>query len=279
MTNNKILIYIPTFEEAQNILRLIKEIRNYVKNLDILIINDKSQDNTYELIKKLNDKNLKLIERPKKNGLGTAQVMSILYSIKHNYDVLITMDADFSHDPCYLPQIIKNAGKNNFVIGSRFIKGGKSDYKGMRKLLSIIANFTAQKLLKIKISEFTTSYRAYDVNLLKKIPFNYLKSKDYSLFVTLVWLMNKLNANLIEVPIHFKDRNKGKSKIPKFQIFVSAFDLFVLKFKDIFWKKYFNKNIETFKYNIECKKCKNEFHILIEKNKFKCLSCNNKIIL
>ena len=66
MTNNKILIYIPTFEEAQNILGLIKEIRNYVKNLDILIINDKSQDNTYELIKKLNDKNLKLIERPKK---------------------------------------------------------------------------------------------------------------------------------------------------------------------------------------------------------------------
>ena len=70
MTNNKILIYIPTFEEAQNILGLIKEIRNYVKNLDILIINDKSKDNTYELIKKLNDKNLKLIERPKKKRSG-----------------------------------------------------------------------------------------------------------------------------------------------------------------------------------------------------------------
>ena len=62
--------------------------------------------------------------------------MSILYSIKHNYDVLVTMDADFSHDPCYLPQIIKNAGKNNFVIGSRFCQGGKSDYKGLRKIVS-----------------------------------------------------------------------------------------------------------------------------------------------
>ena len=170
MNGKKILIAISTYREAQNIIELIKQIKNNTPDVDILIVNDKSEDKTLELINDLNDNKVKIIERPKKNGLGTAQVLSILYSIKHNYDILVTMDADFSHDPYYLPEIIQKAGKNNFVIGSRFTKGGKSDYKGIRKLLSILANFTAQKILNIKLNEFTTSYRAYDVNLLKKLP-------------------------------------------------------------------------------------------------------------
>ena len=107
MNGKKILLAIPTYKEAQNIIELIRQIKKNTPNLDILIINDKSEDKTLELINNLNDNRIKIIERPKKNGLGSAHVMSIIYSIKFNYNILITMDADFSHDPIYLNIVIK----------------------------------------------------------------------------------------------------------------------------------------------------------------------------
>ena len=133
--------------------------------------------------------------------------------------------------------MLKVAGINNFVIGSRFCKGAKSDYKGLRKIISICGNFFAKKFLRIQLNEITTYFRVYSVELLKKLPFDELNAQGYSLGVKLVWLMKKLNANLIEVPIHFRDRNKGKSKIPKLQIFISFFDLLSIKIKDLLGSK------------------------------------------
>ena len=100
------LIAISTYKEEQNIFRLIKRIREQFKDISILIINDKSEDNTKNLIKKLNDKNLIYLERPKKLGLGTAHKLSIFYAIKYKFKFLITMDADFSHDPSYLKNLM-----------------------------------------------------------------------------------------------------------------------------------------------------------------------------
>ena len=225
--NKKILIAIATYKEAENLKNLIKEIRKFSQNLKILIINDFSGDKTQELLKNLNDKNLELIERPKKLGLGTAHKLSIFYSIKFEYDYLVTMDADFSHDPSYIPKLLEKKGPNNFIIGSRFCKGAKSDYTGLRKAISICGNYSAKKLLNIELNEITTYFRVYSVNLLKLLPFDELNSQGYSLGVKLVWLMKKIGAQLIEVPIYFKDRNKGKSKIPKLQIFVSFLTYFL----------------------------------------------------
>ena len=272
--NKKILIAIATYKEAENLKNLIKEIRKFSQNLKILIINDFSGDKTQELLKNLNDRNLELIERPKKLGLGTAHKLSIFYSIKFEYDYLVTMDADFSHDPSYIPKLLEKKGPNNFIIGSRFCKGAKSDYTGLRKAISICGNYSAKKLLNIELNEITTYFRVYSVNLLKLLPFDELNSQGYSLGVKLVWLMKKIGAQLIEVPIYFKDRNKGKSKIPKLQIFVSFFDLLFIFLKNIFinQKFYLNKN-NTYNFNIVCDNCKNTF-FSNKKDKLTCLVCN-----
>ena len=272
----KVLISLSTYKEAENIENLIKKIREYDNFSKILIINDFSDDKTKELIKNINDKNLDFIERPKKLGLGTAHKLSIFYAIKYNYNYLLTMDADFSHDPSYIPKLLERAGPNNFIIGSRFCEGAKSDYRGIRKIISICGNYSAKKLLNIKLNEITTYFRVYSVSLLKKLPFNELNSQGYSLGVKLVWLMKKLNSELIEIPIYFKDRNKGKSKIPRMQIFVSFFDLLFIFLKNIFFKQKFYSNInKTYNFDLICDKCNNSFFSVNKKSSI-CLVCNNE---
>ena len=273
MINPKVLISIATYKEAQNLKDLINEIRVYEKKTDILIINDNSNDNTNKVIKEINDENLFFLERPKKLGLGTAHKLSIFYAIKFDYDFLLTMDADFSHDPRHIPELLKHAKQNTFVIGSRFCQGGKSDYKGFRKIVSKLGNLVANNLLNIGLKEITTYFRVYDVGLLKKLPFDQLNASGYSLGVKIVWYMKKLKASLIEVPIHFKDRNKGESKIPKLQIFISSFDLFNIKIKDLFQKKLFRDQNNTFNFDIVCNQCNNSFSSLIKNDKYICLIC------
>ena len=252
---------------------LIKKIRQYNDYSKILVINDFSNDKTKELLDELNDQNLDFIERPKKLGLGTAHKLSIFYAIKYNYDYLVTMDADFSHDPSYIKSLLDKAGLNRFVIGSRFCEGAKSDYTGIRKLISVCGNFSAKKLLNIELNEITTYFRVYSVSLLKKLPFNELNSQGYSLGVKLVWLMKKLNAELIEVPIYFRDRNKGKSKIPKLQIFISFFDLIIIFFKNmIFKQKFYHEVNKTYNFGKSCENPNCGF-FSIKKKSFNCLIC------
>lgn len=277
MKNSNILISIATYKEAKNIIDLIDKIRDNHPKTKILIINDFSKDNTRELIQKTEDKNLIYLERPKKLGLGTAHKLSIFYAIRYKFDYLLTMDADFSHDPIYITDLLKKADKNNFVIGSRFCQGAKSDYKGLRKIISICGNYFAKKLLNIQLNEITTYFRVYSVDLLKKLPFNELNAQGYSLGVKLVWLMKKLDANLIEIPIHFKDRNKGISKIPKLQILISFFDLLSIKLKEIFKVQKFYDSNKTYNFSTKCENCHEKF-LTLEKNNFKCLICNNKVV-
>mgnify|MGYP001417409265 FL=1 len=169
MKNQKFLIAISTYKEVDNLKNIIDKIKYYSPASDILVVNDNSNDGTKELLEEINDDNLIYIERPKKLGLGTAHKLSIFYAIKYNYDFLLTMDADFSHDPSHIPLLIEKARLDNFVIGSRFCDGGKSDYKGMRKVISNYGNFFARKFLGIKLLEITTYFRVYSVKLLKKL--------------------------------------------------------------------------------------------------------------
>ncbi len=275
MKNSNILISISTYKESENIIKIIDEIRVHFPFIKILIVDDKSNDNTKNLIEDKNDKNIIFVQRPKKLGLGTAHKLSLIYAIKNNFEFLITMDADFSHDPKHLSKLIEQSGPNNFVIGSRFCKGAKSDYKGFRKIISICGNLFAKTILNIKLNEITTYYRVYSIKLLKKLPFNELNAQGYSLGVRLVWLMKKLNANLIEVPIHFKDRNKGKSKIPKLQIFISFFDLISIKMKDLFFKQNFFELNNTYDFEKECQNCKQNYFAM-NKEKLVCLVCGEK---
>ena len=270
----KILISVPVYKESENILRLVNEVTVYCPKADILIINDFSNDNTSNIIRNIKNKKINYIERPFKMGLGTAHKLSMLFAIKNHYNYLITMDGDFSHEPKEIPNLIENIGPDQFIIGSRFCLNGKSDYQGLRKIVSNLGNIVARIFLNIKLKELTTYYRVYEVNSLKKLPFDELNAQGYSLGVRVIWLLNKLKIRLVEKPIHFKVRNKGKSKIPKFQIFVSIYDLIIMKLKDIFLnQKFYFKENKTYNFSLKCKKCNNSLFSLISKKNFKCLVC------
>ena len=167
-------------------------------------------------------------------GLGTAHKLAMQFAIKNKFDILISMDADFSHHPKYLPKIVKNLEENDFVIGSRYIKGGGLEYGFLRHSLSVTANFLTRNLLKIPLKECTTSYRGFQVSLLKKINLHIIRSDGYSFFIECIHYIHNLTNKITEFPIFFYDRHSGKSKISKIEIIKSIICLGKLFSKKLF---------------------------------------------
>ena len=228
MKKKKLLIFTATYNEAENIKSLIYKIRKYNPNAHILIIDDNSPDGTGKIVKNIskNKKNLKLITRTNKKGLDSAHKLAYKFALKNKYNYLITMDADFSHDPKIIKNFLKFLPKFSFVIGSRYIKGGKCLMKGKRLLLSKYGNLFIRKVLGIKLSEFTTSYRGFNLKNLKNFNLDQINSKGYSFFMGTVIEIYVRKFSIKEIPIIFRDRSKGVSKIPKFEIFRTLKNLF-----------------------------------------------------
>ena len=239
MNNNKrILVFSATYNEIENIRELISGIQKNLPNTSILIIDDNSPDKTQEVIKELKKKNnnLFLIEREKKLGLDSAHKTAFTYAIENNFDYLITMDADLSHDPKELPEFVKKLENFSFVIGSRYINGGKCLMKGSRLIMSKLGNQIIKILSGIKSNEFTTSYRGFDIKKLKNFDLNNVKTKGYSFFMGTLFELEKNNIEIKEIPITFYDRRKGVSKIPRVEIFRTLKNLFFLALIKRFFK-------------------------------------------
>ena len=229
----EILIFTACYNEAENIEKLIKSIKKCLPTSSILIIDDNSPDKTQqkiiELKKEINQ--LNLIVREKKMGLDTAHKLAYEFAVKQKFNYLITMDADLSHDPNELMNFIRNLEKNSFVIGSRYIRGGKCLMKGSRLLMSKLGNIVIKFFSKIDCNEFTTSYRGFNINKLKGFHLNHVKESGYSFFMGTVFEINRRNFDIKEIPITFADREKGISKIPKLEILRTLINLlfYVLK--------------------------------------------------
>jgi len=238
MKKNKILIFIATYNEHLNISSLFQSIINISPDYDVLIIDDNSTDGTKESLEKLSLTNSRLtvIHRPRKMGVGSAHRAAMIYALNNEYKELVTMDGDYSHSPETIPLMLDQLKKSDFVIGSRYMKGGKSDYTGYRKWISFIANHVARIILGIKIHECTTSFRAFRVALFNSLNVSTIKSNGYSFFLECVHEINCIDVEIAEVPIHFKDRFHGESKIPKTEIFRSIYKLSIL-FLSRFYKK------------------------------------------
>ena len=230
----KTLIFTATYNEKDNIKILINKINKLKVNADILVIDDNSPDKTWKILKEIekNNTNLKVIIRKNKLGLDTAHKLAYNFAVKKGYKKFISMDADLSHDPVEIPKIIYNLNKFPFVIGSRYSLGGKCEMQGFRLLLSKIGNKTFKFFLKIKCNEFTSSFRGFNLTNLTNFNFNLINSKGYSFFMETVYRIDKLNHEIKEIPIIFKNRTQGKSKIPKIEIFRTIKNLFILKFFD-----------------------------------------------
>ena len=229
----KILVFTATYNEKENIEKLILSIRENLPLSTILIIDDNSPDGTSDIIKKLQVKikNLDLLVRDKKSGLDSAHKKAFEYAKKNNFNYLITMDADFSHDPKELSKFVKNLASNSFVLGSRYINGGKCIMKGSRLILSSLGNKFIKMISGIKSNEFTTSYRGFNLDRLENFDLNNVNCKGYSFMMGTIFELYKINIVIKEIPIVFKDRSKGKSKIPKFEIFRTLKNLLIFYFK------------------------------------------------
>ena len=225
----EILIFTACYNEAENIEKLIKGIKKCLPTSSILIIDDNSPDKTQqkiiELKKEINL--LNLIVREKKMGLDTAHKLAYEFAVKQKFKYLITMDADLSHDPNELINFTRNLEKNPFVIGSRYIRGGKCLMKGSRLLMSKLGNIVIKFFSRIDCNEFTTSYRGFNINKLKGFHLNHVKESGYSFFMGTIFEINKRNFNIKEIPITFADREKGISKIPKLEILRTLVNLLI----------------------------------------------------
>ena len=225
------LVFTATYDEVENIVNLVEKVFKYSPKVYLLVVDDNSPDKTYEVLKKLKKKfkRLYIKKRPTKLGLDTAHKLAFRFAKSYNFKKLITMDADLSHNPKLLNKFIKYLNNCDFVIGSRYIKGGSCEINFFRFLLSFFGNKFIKFMLKIPCNEFTTSYRGFNLEKLKSFNLKDINSKGYSFFMETVYLINKKNFKIKEIPIKFKNRVYGVSKIPKMEILRTLLNVFRLK--------------------------------------------------
>ena len=235
----KILICTPTYNESGNIEEFCRKVFKIKRKLDLLIVDDNSPDGTSEIIEKLKKKNKRLffLKRKKKLGIGSAIRNAFEYMLKENYDFLITLDADLSHQPEQIPIIIKKLENYDFVTGSRYMVGGKSDYIGYRDSISRLANKACKILLGIPFNEFTTSFRGYNKKSIEYLSNVSLSADGYSSQIEFIFFIYKSGLKCAEVPINFQNRQKGSSKIPRLQVIYGALKLIELFLKRIIISK------------------------------------------
>ena len=231
----KTLVFTATYNEAENIYELISLIKTQPSNPHVLIIDDNSPDGTSDKVVKSQSKfkDIFLIKRNKKLGLDTAHKEAYNFAIKNNYDYFITMDADFSHDPNEIKNFVKNLEHFPFVIGSRYMEGGKCLMKRRRLFMSKYGNQMIRFFLKIDCTEYTSSFRGFNLKALNDFSLDIVKTKGYSFFMGTIFEINKKKFKIKQIPITFKDRSKGYSKIPKLEIFRTLFNLIKLKLRNV----------------------------------------------
>lgn len=260
--NPRTLVATATYNERGNIDSLLQSILELDGGFEALVIDDASPDGTGVHLDRLaaNEPRLHAVRRPSKLGLGTAHQLAFLYAIHGGYDRLVTMDADLSHDPGDIPRLLDALESADMVIGSRYMKGGGSDYQGYRKFVSTSANTLAHFLLRIPLHEFTTSFRAFDVDMLRRHRCANLRSTGYSFFMETVVRLHGAGFRIAEVPIYFKDRSQGESKLPKFEIVKGVATLSRLAASSVAGRKIFKAAPEV---NGKCPHCTSPYLIEI----------------
>ena len=214
----KTLLIIPTYNEVENLPPLLDEIFKYAPETDILIVDDNSPDGTGELADKISEENASVHVRHRagKLGLGTAYIAGFKYAIAHDYDAAFEMDADFSHDPRYLPDFLRAIEDADLVIGSRYIRGGGTpSWSLIRRFISGGGNIFARFMLGIPVHDCTAGYRCYRRRVLETIDLDTIQSQGYAFQIEMVYRTRQHGFKIVETPIIFKDRRVGKSKMSR----------------------------------------------------------------
>ncbi len=216
--NPKSLIIIPTYNELDNVKKLIPDILNRHSNVDILIVDDNSPDGTAEFVIEFGNKNdsVKILKRQKKMGLGTAYVAGFKYALQHNYEFIFQMDADYSHDPKEIQNFFSAIEINDLVLGSRYLTGVNVVNWPMRRLLlSYFANLYTRIITGLPVKDTTGGYKCFRREVLEKINFDNISSNGYAFQIEMTFKAWKKGFRIGEIPIIFIDRTSGTSKMSK----------------------------------------------------------------
>jgi dolichol-phosphate mannosyltransferase len=218
---DKTLVTVATYNEMDNLPRLVEEIFRYLPEADILVVDDNSPDGTGQWCDTFaaQDTRLHCLHREGKLGLGTATVAAMRWAIEHGYLHMLNMDADFSHHPRYLPALVAGMEPNggpavDVMIGSRYVAGGGVEgWPLHRRLMSRAVNVYARCLLGLAPKDCSGAFRCYRVAALAKLDFDAIRSRGYSFQEEILWHLRRVGARMGETPITFADRQRGASKI------------------------------------------------------------------
>jgi dolichol-phosphate mannosyltransferase len=212
----RLLVTLCTYNERGNIERLIPAIHAHVPHADVLVVDDNSPDGTGRLADDLaaRDSRIRVLHRPGKQGLGTATVAAFRYGVEHGYDLLINMDADFSHPPEVLPALVAATERVDVAVGSRYVPGGGVEgWAPHRHFMSRGINTYARLVLGLTTRDNSGSLRAYRVARLREIDLNRIRARGYAIQEEILYRCRRVGCSFEEVPFVFKDRTVGESKI------------------------------------------------------------------
>lgn len=239
MTENKTLIIIPTFNELDNITKLIPDLLSRSANPDILIVDDNSPDGTADFIQQMavNNDRIHLIKREKKMGLGTAYIEGFKFALKNNYDFIFEMDADYSHDPKEISNFLNAIQGNDLVLGSRYSNGVNVVNWPMRRLLlSYFANMYTRVITGLPVKDATGGFKCFRRKVLETINLDRVKSNGYAFQIEMTYKAFKKGFRIKEIPIIFIDRMKGKSKMSKRIVREAIFMVWKLRLRSLIGK-------------------------------------------
>jgi dolichol-phosphate mannosyltransferase len=216
MPHAQVLIIIPTYNERENIGLIIPEIKALLPDAHILVVDDNSPDGTSGFVKELGAKHagVFVLDRPKKEGLGKAYVSGFGWALARSYEFIFEMDADFSHDPKYLPDFLTAIRDNDLVIGSRYIRGvNVVNWPMSRLLLSYFGNLFARIVTGVPVLDCTAGFKCFRRKVLETIRLDKIDSSGYSFQVEVNYLVWRNKFRIAEIPIVFTDRKRGISKM------------------------------------------------------------------
>jgi dolichol-phosphate mannosyltransferase len=223
---SKTIIVIPTYDEKENIEKIISAVFAVDDSVNILVVDDGSPDGTGQIVKNLmaSDDRIHLLEREGKQGLGTAYCAGFAYALERDFDFIMEMDADFSHDPKEIPNFLSAIKDNDLVIGSRYISGvNVVNWPLKRLLLSYFANVYTQKVTGMKIKDATGGFKCFRADMLRRIDLGGVKTNGYGFQIEMNFRTWKLGGSIKEIPIIFVDRLEGQSKMSKDIIWEAVF--------------------------------------------------------
>ena len=234
----KKLVIIPTYNEKENIRDIISAIFSLGQDFHVLVVDDSSPDGTAEIVKNLQNEfptHLHLSVRKAKNGLGKAYLHGFGWALRHNYDYIFEMDADFSHNPNDLPKLLEACQNADMSIGSRYCKGvNVVNWPMSRVLLSYFASKYVRLILGIPIHDTTAGFVCFSRKALENIGLDKIRLKGYGFQVEMKYRAFKKGLKLVEIPIIFTDRTQGESKMNGGIITEAIFGVIKLKLKSLF---------------------------------------------